>query len=1167
MKSIVKKILYFVMVFMITLSAIGFFGVNAEEENKKVSTMDEFLLGSWISLYDPAITPYVEQVEDFAASGMNLFVLPRSISNWNYFDDSPEFWGNLDSLAKENNIYYLYHGTSMLDFNRSYQMVKDLERAVGYHLLDEPSAAQIPGLSESFLEFLAGDPTRFPFVNLYPNYAGASNLGGSYRDYVTLWVNSVGPENMEYLYFDHYPFTQTETVRSSYFADLEVIRDVAYNNGRMKTGGFTQMGSWNGMRRPTPDMARWSVNSLLTYGLKSISHFNWVAPAYRSAAEGGEGMRDFVLSADGQKTDLYDPMRILNWQIRQLGPVLMRFDVKHAYHTAYVPNGAEALPGSFILQPGNPNDDFVYSIAYSKDDSEIYLILFNKALEGPEKEYHFNVDLETGIESLTYFKPTIHSLADLPDPKNPESIGSPEEITIDVSAGKFSLSFLPGEMKVLKIEGDVEIYEELAAPESSHKSGTYIGAQQVTFVTGDAGAEIYYTTDGSFPVPDAANTRRFREPITMGVDGVNSSHVIRAVSVRGNEVSPVTDVYMYITDASKNIAFGVIPQFKTLDMSSDLGYAGFNGSPDNPKLITDGSLHPESSCLSLIDENGNPAVGWAILDLGAEYEIARLVISFWHDWTFTDVRIEAANNPDLSDAVSLYNGEWQNMPYSGKVIDTLAPFTARYIRVTNKSPNQGNSIFTEIEVYSAFESGENLLKNTASWKPLANSKWTIDGTKISLNGVYNTYDWDRALGYTQKKYKNFIIDATMKFNITDPSAWGFAGFGLYRPEIDDIQSEFNQGYYVAIEPKGRALLWNGAKPELGPEDANIANWSLNSEFTLRIISYNETISLSVNNVPIMFVQKDILDREEGYISIHAGLIPVTISALSITKIGDEMAFPALQPVLTQVTKPRIAVERYLSKDKVIEKLGDTVTVTDSNGNDHIIGVTWTSNSYERTKTGTHKFIGVLSESDLAALSLANPYKLNAEAEVFVKSEVDTSEVEKLLAIAARLNKSDFTEESWEYLQIKIEAAESILADEFLVQSDINVGMFQLFDAIYGLVSVLDRTEITSEIEKAKVIERDGYTEYSYQKLQKAIETAEEVRDNVLASSADFAQAITNLVNAQKGLEKEIEVVSPLPAPTNGKTKPAGCKNKASLAVLLSIGSLLAFGLFAFRRKF
>mgnify|MGYP001015502440 CR=1 FL=1 len=1155
---------------MISLSIFGVVYVSAEEtgeEDKKVSTFDQFLLGSWVSFYDPKTTSYEEQLEDIAASGMNLTLMPRRTSQGiDYYQNTPEFWNNLDLKMKELNSYYLYQGDNMLDFNSSFNLVKDLENAIGYHLKDEPSAAQMPALSESFLEFSNGDKTRFPFVNLYPNYAGASNLGGSYRDYINLWVNNVGANNLEYLYFDHYPFTQTEAVRSSYFSDLEVIRDVAYNNKRMKTGGFTQMGSWNGMTRPTVDMARWSVYSLLTYGLKSISHFNWVAPEYVSTENGGEGMRDFVLSSSGEETDLYEPMQILNWQVRQLGPILMGLDVKHAYHTANVPNGTEELPSSFILQPENDNDDFIYSIAFSKDDSEVYLLVFNKSIEGEGKDYQFKLDLSTGIEGLTYYKPTEFSSTTLPDPKDISTLENPQEIYYDVKSGKFTSFFKPGEMKIFKVEGDdVKIYEDLSAPESSHKKGTYVGSQTVSFNTGDLGAKIYYTLDGSFPIVGSANTYLYTDPIIVGKDKEFSTEIIRAISIRGEELSEVTDVYLYITDASKNISQGIIPEFKSLDMNTNLNFKGFNGSSDNIKYITDGSFDPESSVISLIDGNGNNAVGWSILDLKQEYTIEKLVLSFWHDWTFNNVKVEAAKQSDFSDAIPLFEGSWKNVPYVGTVLNDFEPINVRYIRVTNSSVNNSASVFTEIQVYSNYEVGQDLISKINNWQALGGSSWDNDGRTINLNGNFNTLDWDRAYGFTEKKYKNFMLDATMKFNISDPSAWGYAGFGLYRPNISDVQSNYNQGYYIAIEPKGRALIWNGAKPELGPEDANIANWSLNSEFNIRIISYNDTLSLSVNNVPIMFVQKENLNREAGYISIHAGLIPITITSLRVSELDESMSFDETQNVVKEVVKKKIAVERYVSKADVISQLGSTVTVIDSKGLEHEIGINWASKTYDRSKTGTFKFIGTLNKEDLSEINLVNPYLIEAEADVFIKSEIDTSDVEHLLEIAYALNQTDFTVETWNYLQIKIEAAEAILEDEFLVQSDINVGMFQLYDAIYGLENILDKTDLVNKIKEIKAIEEGAYTNYSYQKLQEAIKKAEEVRDNVLASSADIAISLNNLNNAKKALETKIEVIEPLPAPVLEKPVAKGCKNNSSfLFVFLSLVS--AFGFLFFRKK-
>ena len=84
---------------------------------------------------------------------------------------------------------------------------------------------------------------------------------------------------------------------------------------------------------------------------------------------------------------------------------------------------------------------------------------------------------------------------------------APEEIEYDVSGGSFNDTFKPGEIKIYKLLGDnLEIFEELNVPESSHQSGIYIGPQKISLTTGDNGAKIYYTTDGSFPEVNSALT-------------------------------------------------------------------------------------------------------------------------------------------------------------------------------------------------------------------------------------------------------------------------------------------------------------------------------------------------------------------------------------------------------------------------------------------------------------------------------------------------------------------------------------------------------------------------------------------------------------------------------------------------------------------------------------
>ncbi len=1126
---------------------------------------NQFTVGGWIQFYDTSKTSYADQVRELARCGMNLIDAPNASSGKNggksatqtvpeYIENQDEFYATLDAIAQQLNMYYLYQGSDMYDFDACYEKTKDLANCIGYHLKDEPSSAQMDSLAETVLRFGAGDPSRWPFVNLFPSYAGATNLGGTYRDYITKWVNLIGSENMDYLYFDHYPFTQTEDVRSTYFSDLEVIRDVAYKNGKIKTGGFTQMGSWNGMTRPDEDMARWSMNSLLAYGLKSISHFCWVAPSYVAPENGGEGMRDFVTDSAGNPTDLYDPMTILNWQTRQLGGILMNIDVKHAYHTAKTPVGAEALPSGFILQPGKTTDSFVYSIAYSKDANEPYLLVFNKELSGDAKEYSFNVDLGTGIEKIKYYKPSDYTLDTLPDPSDLENtLLPPEEIEYDVGGGSFSDTFKPGEIKIYKLMGEnVEIFEELSVPESTHQSGIYIGPQKISLTTGDNGAKIYYTTDGSFPEVGKGTTKLYEGAFEIGAYGESKTYSVRAVVVRGTDVSRVLDIDLMIMDASRNIAQGKIGKFLSMDMSKEVGFEGFNGSAANIKNLTDGSFDPSSSTLSAKE------VCWAVIDLGEETAVDKIVFSMWHDWWFGNVKIQLAREADFSDAVTVFEtGSMQNVASVGKTISFDAT-RARYVRATNDCKGEGQtSLFTEIQVYTAYASGEDLIADTENWSAVGNGNFTNDGTVIREPDEYQTSKWDKAYSYNAQTYGNFMIDATMSIDVGDPGAWGYVGVQIFRDTKEVVQSNTGKGIVVGIEPKGRALLWNGSR-EIGPLDANIVGWNVGHSFDFKLIVYEGTISLAVDNRPVMNVYSSDFLGKSGYISLHAGLLPMTVTKFSVTPLGEDFAFPVKGQAAAACADVKVAVERYLSENEVLSKLGNTVELTDTAGGTHTVKVTWSSDEYDRTKTGNFSFVGILDGAQLEALKISNVYGVKAYATVFVKSEIDRSVIENLLNLAASLHSYEYTEDSWAYLQLKVEAAESILADEFLVQSDVNVGMFQLYDAIYKTLAFSgDLSVLQGAIDEAKAVDSALYTDYSYADYKTLLDDAEsymeqsfKTYDEVKARAAALKEAKKYLVK-KTAEEKEFTEEKPFIEPVI-KVETKGCQSTLKLGGLAGI---------------
>ncbi len=1142
------------------------------EETTYVASQDwknELTVGGWVQFYDTNIKSYEDQVRDLAAAGMNMIDLPTFISAQTSYGstETKEFWDNLERLSEALNMYYFYQGSDVTDLEAAYGKVKDYARCIGYHLKDEPSSAQMEALADLCKSFKEKDPSRMAYVNLYPSYAGASNLGGTYRDYITKWANLYGskyPEDM--FYFDHYPFTQTEDVRSTYFSDLEVIRDVAYKNGKLLTGGFTQMGSWNGMTRPTADMARWSTYSLLAYGMKSISHFCWVAPQYVSPENGGEGMRDFVTDSKGNRTDLYEPMSILNWQVRQLGYVLTNIDVKHAYHTAKVPTGAEGLPSGFLMQPANESDSFVYSIAYSKDTNEPYLLVFNKSLSGEAKDYTFKFDLSSGIKNMRYYKPTDYTFDNLPNPADLRTLKQPEEVLFDVSSGTMTTSFKPGEMKVFKLEGEdgapVEIFEDLQVPESSHKSGVYVGPQKISLATGDKGAKIYYTTDGSYPEIGGATTREYDGTlIEIGKYDETKTYTVRAVSVRGSDVSEVLDIDLIIANASRNAAAGKIVKLLSKDLSHEVDYGGFNGATKDLRHVTDGSFDPFNSVIQTSE------LAWAVLDLGEVLTVDKFVVSFWHDWWFGDTELKVATKEDLSDATRVwYERAMQNVPNSGTTVKLDEPVQARYVMLYNNTKGEGqNSMFAELQVYTAYEAGENLIADTENWASIAGGNFTNDGKTIKEETPYQQNgNWNKAYSYNAKTYKNFMIDVTMRLEVLDPGAWGYAGFTIFRKNKEVTQGQGGGvGLSVGVEPKGRVLLWDGGK-EVGPLDANIVGWSVNGTFDMKVVVYEGTISVAINGRPVMNVYNPGFVGREGYISLHSGLLPITVTKLGITEIDESFAFPAKGAAVSVADDVKLAVERYVAEKDVIKALGSTVGITDTNGKKHTVGVEWKADGYDRTRTGNFDFVGTLSASDLKAAGISNVYNVKAYATVFIRSAIDDSVPRNLLKIAASLNENEYTAESWEYLQLKIDAMNSILNNQFLVQSDVNVGSFQLFDAIYtNLVYAGDTDELDAAIARAAALKKDDYTDYSYTDFEAVLNEAKEYKGQSLKTFAGLKAQAENLAKAEKKLVKKAQTAPVFEGEKPeikdvGETGNGGCSSAAGGAgVTAALGAVAA----------
>ncbi len=485
---------------VLTISAEDAAGETADEayEAKKAAwreklmaddvTTDDLLIGSWVSFYSFETDSYEYQLDQMAAAGINFNIFPKDFGSGKMFDAA--YWEDVEAQYAQRNMVYIMNGSlseNLVPIGLEYAAGK--EHCVGYHVMDEPTGAIMHVAAEVGLMYREGDKTRYPFTNLLPSYAGEAVLGGTYLEHVSRYVELMGSENLEYLSHDYYPFREGNVVMTDIFADMEVLRSVAYENGKLKTHAFPQSTAWNGTRMPSIDEMRWNVYGYLAYGFKALSWFNLVCPG--SSDTEGEGFRDSLIYRDGTIRDpeLFAAWSELNWEVRGLSSILMNLDTAHAYHTDNRPHGVEYLPDDFFLQPGGGRSEFVISVMEPKEGDENYIMIFNKNSRKKDITGNFTVDASSGVKWLEYFDPFIG-----------------EYIPVTFEDGVLSDTFRPGEGKLYRLRYDDPPVAETEAPteipteaptEPPTEEPTKAPAADVT----EAPTEVSTTEDNTKPEP------------------------------------------------------------------------------------------------------------------------------------------------------------------------------------------------------------------------------------------------------------------------------------------------------------------------------------------------------------------------------------------------------------------------------------------------------------------------------------------------------------------------------------------------------------------------------------------------------------------------------------------------------------------------------------------
>ena len=293
----------------------------------------------------------------------------------------------------------------------------------GYHVRDEPNAAIFANMAKIKERILSQDSYHLVYGNLFPNYANEKQLGTpTYEEHVDMWMKVFQPQVLSY---DHYPFTN-KGFREQYYENLGIIRDAALAAG-VPFWAFTMSCEIDpAYPAPNEQWIRLQLYSDLAYGAEGLQYFTYGLPN-----SGGEKFTVAILDKDGEKTYLYDIAKKVNAEIHAIAPVYKTLHSMDVFHTAPLPNGAEALPSDFFLSEvsGGP-----MLIGYFQDsDQNDFLLLVNRDFE---KTVGFSLSIGGNISSLVECSKT----------------GGGMESGYESKDGKITLDFSPGDGRLFRVE-------------------------------------------------------------------------------------------------------------------------------------------------------------------------------------------------------------------------------------------------------------------------------------------------------------------------------------------------------------------------------------------------------------------------------------------------------------------------------------------------------------------------------------------------------------------------------------------------------------------------------------------------------------------------------------------------------------------------------------------
>ena len=241
----------------------------------------------------------------------------------------------------------------------------------GYSIRDEPAARDFPALRARLDEIRTARPGKLGYINLFPNYANANQLGNeSYDAHVAQFMENVATDVLS---MDHYPMMKPgRDSRAAYCENLAVMRKYAHKHDVPFWNFFNCM-PFGPHADPTEAQLRWQMYTSVAYGAKGVLYFCYYTPLSAEFPKGGA-----IIARDGRRTRHYGEAQRINEALKNLGPTLMKLTSTGVYRVTPDDDPAKVLgatPVKGLTRAAyDPKHDFLVGVFRHEDGRRAVLL-------------------------------------------------------------------------------------------------------------------------------------------------------------------------------------------------------------------------------------------------------------------------------------------------------------------------------------------------------------------------------------------------------------------------------------------------------------------------------------------------------------------------------------------------------------------------------------------------------------------------------------------------------------------------------------------------------------------------------------------------------------------------------------------------------------------------